>query len=74
MEGKPKEYLLTFSENCSSKIKDYFVDCLVRAKFDTEREEFEGKTLVSVGASFELLAAEVPQFQCSARSSCTACS
>ena len=54
------EYLVCFSEKCEKEeVKQYFVDCLSRAKFSVTREEFEGKTLLTVDAPFEILANKV---------------
>ena len=54
------EYLVCFSEKCEKEeVKQYFVDCLSRAKFSVTREEFEGKTLLTVDAPFEILATKV---------------
>ena len=54
------EYLVCFSEKCEKEeVKQYFVDCLSRAKFSVTREEFEGKTLLTVDAPFEILASKV---------------
>lgn len=54
------DYLLVFSEKCKSKeIKSFVIDCLKRAKFDVQREEFEDQTLLSITAPFEVLAAKV---------------
>ncbi|XP_073249226.1 anoctamin-10-like [Porites lutea] len=51
------EYLVCFSEKCEKEeVKQYFVDCLSRAKFSVTREEFEGKTLLTVDAPFRILA------------------
>lgn len=51
------EYLVCFSEKCEKEeVKQYFVDCLSRTKFNVTREEFEGKTLLTVDAPFEILA------------------
>ena len=54
------EYLICFSEKCpKEEVKQYFVECLTRAKFSVTQEEFEGKTLLTVGAPFEILAQKV---------------
>ena len=54
------EYLVCFSQKCEKEeVKQYFVDCLSRAKFSVTREEFEGKTLLTVDAPFEILANKV---------------
>lgn len=54
------EYLVCFSEKCEKEeVKQYFVDCLSRAKFTVTREEFEGKTLLTVDAPFKILANKV---------------
>ena len=54
------EYLVCFSEKCEKEeVKQYFVDCLSRAKFSVTRAEFEGKTLLTVDAPFEILAYKV---------------
>ena len=54
------EYLICFSEKCpKEEVKQYFVECLTRAKFSVIPEEFEGKTLLTVGAPFEILAQKV---------------
>ena len=54
------EYLICFAEKCHKvEIKQYFIECLSRAKFIVTREEFEGKTLLSVSAPFEVLAQKV---------------
>ena len=54
------EYLICFSEKCpKEEVKQYFVECLTRATFIVTQEEFEGKTLLTVGAPFEILAQKV---------------
>lgn len=54
------DYLLIFSEKCKSEeIKGYVIDCLRRANLEIYREEFEGQTLLSIGASFDVLATKV---------------
>lgn len=54
------EYLVCFSEKCEKEdIKQHIIDCLTLAKFSVSREEFEGKTLLTVGAPFEILAQKV---------------
>lgn len=54
------EYLICFSEKCpKEEVKQYFVECLTRAKLCITQEEFEGKTLLTVGAPFEILAQKV---------------
>ena len=53
-------YLVAFSEKClDQKVKQYVVECLKRENFSVIREEFEGKTLLTVSGPFELLAAKV---------------
>lgn len=54
------EYLVCFSEKCEKEdIKQYIIECLTLPKFSVSREEFEGKTLLTVGAPFEILAQKV---------------
>lgn len=54
------EYLVCFSERCNKEdVKKNIIDCLTRAKFTLTREEFEEKTLLTIGAPFELLAQKV---------------
>lgn len=54
------EYLVCFSEKCDKEdVKKNIIDCLTRAKFSVTREEFEEKTLLTIGAPFELLAQKV---------------
>lgn len=54
------EYLVCFSEKCEKEdVKQHIIDCLTLAKFSVSREEFEGKTLLTVGAPFETLAQKV---------------
>lgn len=51
------EFLVCFSEKCHKEdIKQYIIDCLNSAKFSVTREEFEGKTLLTIGAQFDVLA------------------
>ena len=58
------EYLVCFSEKChKEEVKQYFIECLSRAKFSVTREEFEGKTLLTIGAPFEVIAQKV-RFVC----------
>lgn len=54
------EFLVCFSEKCHKEdIKQYIIDCLNSAKFSVTREEFEGKTLLTIGAQFDVLAQKV---------------
>ena len=54
------EYLVCFSEKCEKEdIKQHVFECLTLAKFNVLREEFEGKTLLTIGAPFEILAQKV---------------
>lgn len=54
------EYLVCFSEKCEKEdVKQHIIDCLTLAKFSVSREEFEGKTLLTVGVPFETLAQKV---------------
>ena len=54
------EYLVYFSEKCEKEdVKQHIIDCLTLATFSVSREEFEGKTLLTVGAPFETLAHKV---------------
>lgn len=54
------EFLVCFSEKCHKEdIKQYIIDCLNSAKFNVTREEFEGKTLLTIGAQFDVLAQKV---------------
>ena len=56
------DYLLSFSEKCPhEKTKQYIIECLNQAAFSVAREEFEGKTLLTVNAPFELVSAKVVQ-------------
>ena len=54
------EFLVCFSEKCHKEdIKQYIIGCLNSAKFSVTREEFEGKTLLTIGAQFDVLAQKV---------------
>lgn len=54
------EYLVCFSEKCDKEdVKKHIIECLTLAKLSVTREEFEGKTLLTIGAPFELLAQKV---------------
>ena len=54
------EYLVCFSEKCDKEdVKKHIIECLTFAKFSVTREEFEGKTLLTISAPFELLAQKV---------------
>jgi len=54
------EYLVCFSEKCEKEdIKQHIFECLTFANFNVSREEFEGKTLLTIGAPFEILAQKV---------------
>lgn len=54
------EYLVCFSDKCDKEdVKQHIIECLTLAKFSVSREEFEGKTLLTVGAPFEILAQKV---------------
>ena len=65
------EYLVCFSEKCEKEdIKQHIIECLTLAKFSVSREEFEGKTLLTVGAPFEILAQKVRLIQVSKRINC----
>ncbi|KAL9952902.1 hypothetical protein ACROYT_G040231 [Oculina patagonica] len=51
------EYLVCFSEKCEKEdVKKHIIECLTLAKLSVTREEFEGKTLLTIGAPFEVLA------------------
>lgn len=59
----PGEYLVCFSEKCHKEdVKQYIIECISAAKFSVSREEFEGKTLLTIGAPFEVLAQKVRSF------------
>lgn len=54
------EYLICFSEKCNKEeVKEYFIECISRSRFSVTREEFEGKTLLTISAPFQLLAQKV---------------
>ena len=56
------EYVICFSEKCQKEdVKQYFINCLSRNKFSVTREDFEGKTLLTVAAPFSLLADKVSE-------------
>ena len=64
MAGGAAEYLVCFSEKCEKEdLKQHIIDCLTLAKFSVTLEEFEGKTLLTVGAPFEILAQKVSYLQ-----------
>ena len=66
MAGGAAEYLVCFSEKCEKEdLKQHIIDCLTLAKFSVTQEEFEGKTLLTVGAPFEILAQKVSYLQLS---------
>lgn len=58
--AKSWDFALSFSEKCTSKeTKGYIIDCMKRNNLEIHEEEFEGQTLLSVSASFEVLAHKV---------------
>ena len=64
------EYLVCFSEKCDKEdVKQHIIDCLTLNKFNVTREESEGKTLLTVGAPFELLIQKVRSYLGVSRSS-----
>jgi len=54
------DFALNFSEKCTSEETiGYIIDCIRRSNLEVHKEEFDGQTLLSIRASFDVLAQKV---------------